>query len=476
MTRMFIQGGASSADAECAVLYRCVPNAERVEISSATGDVTAIQGGTRVSRPFEAATAAHVARWWSIVRPDATILLDGAVVPSNLLLLQTNCVWSDGGVQIYQHEGPALLYWISAVQGVYATEALPSAVDGTYAVYTEGGLPHEQLAKYREAITTYRPSTWRLPPQTQDSSSLAGKLAVADCRSSYQPLITATAEWVRTILPQYKCGVSSHGDVALKLDLERRLRVEEGVTGSLRPLALTLEAIEEVTFAWPGLWLVSGTTKDFRPDLPALLGWDAVLYAVAAITKLHAEFKPGLVYGSAVSQIVPRQERRFSKRDAGVVDAMYVQVNPVRLMGPAPVVAARLIQAASHELAHLSLAETVEHSETFVSRREYVLSCALELMPAVERLVTVLGLDMRPAKTLSVPPITMPCWLEEQLGRRQYRPVEQLNRSWAAVRHLTAGRAMTDVASALQEAAHSGFCVLHTADSCEAVESAAPRH
>lgn len=463
-----------SADQECSVLYQCVPQAERVEIDSTSLQVTAHDGTVQVSRPIEVATAAHVARWWAIMRPEADITLDGEPVPANLLLLQKNRIWVDDEVEVYQHDGPSVLYWISIVNGLYATEALPTSVAGTFAICTDERLSLEQRAEYREAITTYRPSTWRLPPQTQDSSSLDGKLAIADCRTSYRPVVTVAAEWVRTILPQHRCGVSSPTDVALKLDIERRLRVEEGVTGSLRPLALTLEAVEDVTFAWPGLWLISGTAKDFRADLPVLLAWDAVLYAVAAITKLHVEFKPGLVYGSTISQIVPRQERRFSKREAWIVDAMYLQLNPTRMVGSAPVVAARLIQAASHELTHLSIAETVEHSEAFVARREHVLSSALELMPAVEQLVTAMSLDARPSKVLPIPPITMAHWLEEQLGRRRHRPVAQLERSWSAVRNLTNGRAATDVRTALEEAVRAGACTLPSVSSARVVESTSP--
>lgn len=405
------------------------------------------------------------ADWWTIVRPEVKVYLDGELVPSNLIVMQSNLVWSseDDGPTIYAHDGPGRIYWIDA-GGVYAVEAITGLLGSSYAVVSPAHLTDGAKAYYRELITVRRTWHWALPPHSHDSASLEGKLSITDSLSVLRAHAGAAATWLRRVLPHYKVGAPSVDDVRAKLELESRLRVEESVTGSLRPLAFTLEAIEDATFAWPGLWMISGRAPDIRKDFAVLLAWDAVLAAVAAASRLHADYKPGLVYGPKLSQLVTRRERRFSKRDDGVVSSLYVQINPTRIAGDASVVAARLLQAATHELTHLWLGEYEPHSELFAFRREHLLSATLELMPHVVELVEKLGLHMRPGRPTPIPPVTLTQWLHEQLIRSETVTTRQLVAGWAAVRNLTEGRAQREVEDALEEATCCGFCFWQARD------------
>jgi hypothetical protein len=400
-----------------------------------------------------------VVEWWTVSTPELPVLKDGHVVPGRLLVYDTNRVWQEQDVTVYHHAGVPRLYWMDPA-GIYAWESISTIHGGSYAVVSSTILCEEDRAWLRGPLLVTHPGGWVLPPATHDSTSLTSQMAIADGlpEGVARPLVDRTAAWLRQVLPMYKVGAPSLEDVQLKLSLEKRLRIEEQVVGSVRPLAFTLQAIDDATFTWPGLWLHSGSTGDFRAELSALLAWDATLAAVAAVARLHVDVKPGLWFGTGISQTVHRLERRFSKRDVGPTTAAYSQINPTRLAGAAPVVACRLLQAATHELTHLNLHELQPHSEIFTARREQLFLTATELLPALIELVQSLGLDLRPARTLPVPPIVLDQWIHEALTTRRSVPIAQLAQAWSAVRNLTEGRADRDIRDAVAQLALSGRC------------------
>lgn len=396
------------------------------------------------------------ADWWALSAPEVKIMLGTEVVDRSLLVYGPYKVWSEDLVEVYHHAGPSRIYWMH--HGLREWEPISTSLHGSYAVVSKTPLNVLDKARVRDMITVTRPGTWRLPPASQDSSTLTSTMALNDClpRGVARPMVEETSAWLRSVLPMYKVGAPSPEDVALKLDLERRLRMEEKVVGSNRPLAFTLEAIADTTFAWPGLWLISGNSDDFRTDLPVLLAWDATLTAVAAVARMHVDVKPGLCYGAPFSQTILRHERRFSKRDVGVTEGAYSQVNPARIVGPPVVVASRLLQAATHELSHLVLHQLQPHSEVFTARREQLFLTASELLPLLVQLVDRLKLSHRPGRTIPIAPVSLEHWLHEALLHTPVTTLAHLVQSWAAVRNLTEGRAQRDVEEALAQLDASG--------------------
>lgn len=413
------------------------------------------------------------ADWWAVSASGVKVFVGTDQVPGHLLVYAPYRVWQYVGpspdpitTDIYHTSGDNRIYWISG--GLRDWEPASTALHGSFAVVSSAPLSAEEQAEIRMLITVTRPGDWRLPSGTQASTSLTASMALNDSLPNgvARPQVEETATWLREVLPVYKVGAPSLEDVQLKLDLEKRLRIEEKVVGSVRPLAFTLEAIDDLVYPWPGLWLVSGSLEDFRTDLPVLLAWDATLFAVMAIARLHVDVKPGLCYGSPLSQSVLQMERRFSKRDVGLTEGAYCQVNPARIVGPAPVVATRLLQAATHELTHLVLRHMQTHSEIFVTRREQLFLTASELLPAVIDLVRRLGLDQRPSRIVPVAPVTLEHWLHETLLHVPMVPVYHLVRSWATVRNLTDGRAQRDIEDALAVLHDTGRYVWRSGDSC----------
>jgi hypothetical protein len=423
--------------------------------------------GSKVSRevhplPMESADWARwgrkfTAEWWAVSFSGIPVSVGSEKIPGHLLAYGPYQVWESRGVRVFHHSGPSRIYWLTD-HGLQAWEPVSTTLGGSFAVVSDAPLSDFDKVWVREMITVTRPGDWRLPADTQDSTSLYGKLAITDCLPDgvARDLVDETAAWLSRTLPLYKVGTPSIEDVRVKLSLENRLRIEEKVVGSSRPLAFTLQAIEDTTFPWPGLWLISESLEDIRNDLPVLLAWDATLAAVAAVARLHVDVKPGLWYGPGISQTILYNERRFSKRDAGTSEAAYLQVNPFRMVGPAAVVAARLLQAATHELSHVGLDQFYRHSEIYAQRREQLFLNAAELLPAISRLVTALRLDHRPLRPSPLSPITLSDWLHESLLNCPTVSVERLARSWAAVRNLTNGRALRDVTEALDNLALAG--------------------
>lgn len=398
--------------------------------------------------------------WWSISSPETRLLVGDEVVTSSMLTHADHLIYEGDGVKVYQQGGQGVLYWIAG--GVTDWELLGSRAGGDYAVASVSPLRPGQQAEIRDLILRARPGSWALDERTDPSTSMLGMLAVEDCvLGVYRPSTVQVAAWIRQVLPAHKVGVPGVDDVRAKLNLESRLRGEEGVTGSIRPLAITLEAIENPVEAWPGLWQVVHGPADFRSDLPILLVWDAVLHAVAAVNRAHAEFKPGLWYGEGISRTIKVEERRFSKREEGPVESAYCCVNPSRL-GAAS--AARLIQAASHELAHLITGETATHSERFIQRREQLQHVAWDLLPDIAALIEGLGLHHRAARPFPPTHPSIDQWLIDVLAETPVVSTTFLVGAWGALRNLTEGRAARDVEEALAALSERGHLRWSLAD------------
>lgn len=397
--------------------------------------------------------------WWRISRTDVE-LRNGRdeIVSANLLVYAPNLVWESDNIRVYHKAGRNRLYWIVDGEGVLDWEPISTALEGSYAVVSATALDPLQQIPLRDMITVTRPGSWKMPSPSQDSAEMPSTLAIADCLPGgvLRPAVDDTADWLRRMLPQFKVGVPTAEDVALKLSLEYRWRVQDRVSGSPRPLAFTLQAIDDVTFPWPGLWFVAGTDGDFRTDFTVLLVWDAVLQVVTAANHLHLDVRPGLCYGGSLSASLLRDERRFSKRDLGLTEVAYALFNPDRAVGSAEAVAARLLQAATHELSHLGLRELQPHSEIFTSRREQLFLASTDLLPAIGELVRALGLDKRPKRSMTIAPINLQQWLRETLLDHPVISFDNLVHSWASVRNLTEGRAQRDLAEALEESALDG--------------------
>lgn len=422
---------------------------------------------------------ARAVRLWftlsDIVIP--SVQVDGVVVKHLVGTHKRDEVWVDDGVTVFHTRGDGLLCWMTDATRplLYALEDISMAAGGNFVVVTPDPLDETSRATMRAMINGVRPGTWWVADRIEDSTSLEGRAMLTDFIRGgvYHGAVGDVATWLREVLAAFKIGVPGTEDVEAKLGLERRLRETESVTGSLRPLVFTLEAIADQTYPWPGLWVMVDTKEHYRTDAKWLLVWDATLHAVAAAARLHVGFKPGLSYRASWSESVLRRERRFSKRDSGVVDTAYVMVNPARLQGPPAVVAGHLLQAATHELAHLVQWDFVQHQEPFVARREHLAGVAAGLLPILTQLVQDVGPDqpvatkalshaamLRALGTRSVPPVAWPLavWVREMLLRSAVVDVEYLTQSWASMRNLTEGRARRDVEEGLTAMTAEGLC------------------
>lgn len=390
--------------------------------------------------------------WWSVSFPAIPLVCQGAPVDGTLIEWLPYRVIDRPDCQVYHTTGAPVIYWKTAT-GIYDIGPISPFHRGSFLIHSEVPLSNQARAELQVEMLDTPTGVLRLPGDLQESSSRTGLLALEDSKAggTMRPAVSATADWLRQVLPSYKVGAPAAEDVRMKLALENRLRIEEKVIGSSRPLAFTVEAIDDTTFQWPGLWLIVGQTEEFRPDFPTLLVWDAVLAALAAATRMHVDIKPGLLYGQDLSMTILRNERRFSKRDVGETEGTYCLVNPTKLAGSSQVIAARLLQAASHELAHVVTRTLRSHPEVTVARRENLLLSGSELLPAISQLIELVGLHHRPTRPIPVGSVSMTDWLTDALHRRDVTPVSVLVKGWAAIRNLTEGRAHRDVEESLAD-------------------------
>lgn len=403
------------------------------------------------------------ATWWAVSEPLVQTTLGEQPFTVPLINHTMQKVWGDETATIFARPGQGMLYWLC--EGMQDYEAIPAVSGMDYAVASVAPLSPVEEVRLREMILWKHPGVWRLPDNTDTSTTMMARLALEEATGGVLlPLVETVAGWLRETLPDLKIGTPSIDDVRQKLRLERRLRVESGVVGSPRPLAFTLEALEEPITPWPGLWYASGDMSDVRPHFPILLMWDAVLHAVNAAARTHAEAKPGLCGGDLFSRTVVVRERRFSKREVTTTDAAYCQVNPVALLEGASspaVLAARLLQLATHEISHLVSGATEQHGEMWVRRREQILFLSQTLTKAVQTLVTRVGI-LGSATGLSAIPFTpISAWLHDTLVRQPLVTVEQLIQAWRAVRYLTEGKAERDVVTELERCEAAGTAYRH---------------
>ena len=398
------------------------------------------------------------ATWWAVSEPLVQTHVDDEPFAVPLVNHAMQLVWSDEVTRIYARAGQGLLYWMC--DGLQDWEALPIAAGLDYSVMSVVPLtPHEQV-RIRELVIWKHPGEWALSASTEHSTTMSARFALEDAvHGNLKPTVLTVAAWLREVLPTLKIGAPSVNDVQQKLRLERRLRMESAVVGSPRALAFTVEAIEEPVTQWPGLWLTAGVSSDVRTHFPMLLVWDAVLQVLNAATRAHVEVKPGLWIGDGLSRTIVHRERRFSKREVATTDAAYAQINPEALQegaGEAAVIAARMIQLASHELAHLATGCLEQHTELWTRRREQIQYVGQTLIPMVTDLVRGAGL-MGTVVGVSAAPFTpVHTWLHDCLVRQPVITMTQLVQSWRAVRFLTEGKAERDVVTEIERVERLG--------------------
>lgn len=399
-----------------------------------------------------------VATWWAVSEPLVQTVLGTEPITVPLVNHLSQRVWEGEEASIYARPGQGFVYWMC--EGLQDWEAIPTTSGMDYAVVSVEPLTPSEEVRLREYILWKRPGLWKLPDGTEASTTMTSRLALEEAVSgALRPLVETVGTWLRETLPDLKIGAPTVDDVRQKLRLERRLRVESGVVGSSRPLAFTLEALEEPASPWPGLWYAAGEIGDVRSQFPVLLMWDAVLQTVNAAARTHVEAKPGLCAGDVMSRTLIVRERRFSKREVAITDAAYCQVNPQSLLEGAstpPVLAARLLQLASHEIGHLVSGATEQHGEMWTRRREQILFSAQALTAAVQELVKRVGI-LGSANTLTTVPYTpISLWLHDTLVRQPVATMEQLVQAWRAVRFLTEGKAERDLVTELERCEEEG--------------------
>lgn len=406
---------------------------------------------------------ATTAIWWAVSEPLVHTQVGQEPFTVGLINHSMQKVWEGEDATIYGRPGQGFLYWMC--EGLQDWEAISASSGMDYAVVSVEPLSPAEEVRLREYVLWKHPGQWKLPDGTEPSTTMTSRLALEEAvAGALRPLVETVALWLRETLPELKIGAPTVDDVRQKLRLERRLRVESGVVGSTRPLAFTLEALEEPVSAWPGLWYAAAETGDVRSQFPILLMWDAVLQTVNAIARTHVEAKPGLCGGDVLSRSLIVRERRFSKREVAVTDAAYCQVNPQALLEGAstpPVLAARLLQLASHEISHLVSGATEHHGEMWARRREQILFSAQGLTAAVQELVKRVGILGSATSLTAVPYTPIALWLHDTLVRQPVVTMEQLVQAWRAVRFLTEGKAERDLVTELERCEQDGTAYRH---------------
>jgi hypothetical protein len=428
-----------------------------VEQSSAQG-IYLLYGGEEWRLPVSLADWETWGRecfreWWAVSARGIMASLDGEPIPVSLLTHPSYMVGDQTGTSpVYLKAGGAPVIYFADDDGVETCQYLPPVVGGSvYYRDVEGSDDYLRMAMRHELLDR-KSAAFDSGYLHQGSTNRTSQVLVEEIRRGiHTDMIRMQAQALRRALPALKAGVPAVADVRSKLEMEAKLRQEDGVTGSLRPLAFTLEALEggvPEDVRYPGLWLVSTEDRrefDVRGVFKTLLLWDSVLYLLAAACRFHGEFKPGVVTGREGSRTVYLPERRYSKRDSGDVDAAYLQLNPGRVAGNVDAVAARLLQLATHELAHLANYSNVGHTESFVHRREAFFNAAADQFSTVRELVALTGVDDQRYKPVAERPLSPEQFLAEEMTYRQGALVEFLVNRWAAIRNITLNKAEGEI-------------------------------
>lgn len=395
---------------------------------------------------------ANVAKdWWALsMSYDSGAQIEGEVIEPNLLTHSSSLIWESPEVSIYLRPGPPIIYWGDS-KGMESTEYISPAAGGTVYVKFSGASSPERKSLALIELAKRRRSEFDsslIQKGSQDRNSVLLLQEITD--GVHTSLIQLFAQTLRKSLPILKAGVPSIRDVRSKLEMETKLRVEEGVTGSLRALAFTLEALEGAPdTSYPGLWRITSEFEeefDIRAAFKLLLLWDSALYAVAAAVKFHGEFKSGLVHGKETSRTTYVDERRYSKRDAGDVESAYVQINPTRIVGNADAVVCRIINIATHELAHLATYTNIGHPESFQVKRENYLNLAADHYHVIKELVNLAGVDDTRFRPTAERPMSLEQLIAEEVALHGVDDTYLAHR-WSSFRNISLNKALNEVRS-----------------------------
>lgn len=411
-----------------------------------------------------------VIEWWSLSK-DIThrALVNGQEVVPTLLNHPSNLLYQGSeSVYLRRSGGPPLIYFMDDL-GVHGVDYLNPIVGGTVCVYKKGGVTPEVAAEALTQLTVRRTTSYDATFYHQSSQSRFSKLLIEEVkRGAHHNIITDIAHLLRVQLPRLKAGVPSIKDVQSKLEMESKLRLSEAVTGSLRPLVFTLHALEgsdPEDINYPGLWLFSESIqqvdspiveRDIREFFRVLLLWDSLVHFLAAALRFHGDFKSGLIYSKEDSRTVYAPERRYSKRDGGEVESAYLQVNPLSIQGNSEAISLRLIQFATHELAHLGTYSNIGHSESFHNLKESFQNQAADHFSVIKELVELSGLSGSRYGAKMKKPIAIDAFIAEIIQYGYGVPVSFLAGRWAALRNISLNKAELEVLAGVEEQSLAG--------------------
>ena len=412
--------------------------------------------------------------WWSLSAAGMTVLLDGEPVPPAFITHRSYQLWADVDESTAVHlkaGSPPVLYEASD-DGLEHVRYLPTPVGGTAYVRDSSGTEGPRRALLHHQLVDRRTAEFDGQLHYHPSTSRTGHLLIEEVqRGVHHDLLEGLGRVLRQRLPALKVGVPSVKDVRSKLAMESKLRVDQQVTGSLRPLVFTLEALEGSASPgeYPGLWASTSDTAtaiDVRSHFQTMLLWDSALHVLAAACRFHGEFKSGVTLGGESSRTVFVTERRYSKRDSGEVESVYLQVNPTRIAGNAHEVAVRILQWATHELAHAATYGNIRHPEIFTTRREQFLTAGAVAFPILVMLAEVAGAEGSRHKPVAERPYTTEQFLaDEMLAAPQGALVEFLALRWAAIRNISLAKADAEVTAELSQQVLAGRATFLYGDS-----------
>ena len=391
------------------------------------------------------------AAWWSH-SSGITALVDGKKIQFDLGAESAYLKFSRDGLNVFVKDGgPALA--VTIVRGnPIKTDLISSGPGGSVKLVFDSRFRERDAVVQLQALEERRTSEFDTLEE-EDSNSLHSNFLMEELvRGSREADLLLFTDFLRSNLPRFKIGVPQISDVVEKLKMELNLRRSEDETGSIRPLAFTLEAIQMLTEApkISGLWLISSQeAKDVRTYIHQLLLWDTVLYFVAAALKVHGEFKSGFVFSDVSSFSTIRKELRYTHRGPSEVESVYIQVNPYFLVGSPEAVTFRLLQLASHELAHLSTFTNVAHPDYFVVKRESYQFLIADYFPMLRDLVSQLGFEEEWRASVERA-ITPEKFVIEEVARRPLgSSTGMMIRRWAILRNMSRNKAEKDISAEL---------------------------
>lgn len=410
--------------------------------------------------------AAVVQEWWSLSSFPVLAYIEQDEIQPSLLRHESHKLTDN----VHYSHGSPILHYGDSERGLFVTEPLTALIGNE--VFVGNAHKIEARAAYRHNLEDQRTAAFDTYQRSWDSSERFGKIFLQEVRAGvHKDLLDLNLNVLRKWLPTFKLGTPRVDDVRAKLEMEKRLRMEEGVTGSLRPLVFTLEAIQDLPdkdgVDFPGLWQMSAANAedhDVRSYVRDLLLWDSALSLIAGAVRCHVGFKSGLLLATKEpSRTIYFPERRFSKKNSGNVTSVYIQANTQRLCGPVQAVVSRIISLATHELAHAATLSTTRHPEIHTLRWEGYLTLAAECIPAITDLVqsTVGERQYRPTveRTMNIEQFVM-----EEIRSRPQSLISFIVNRWAEFRNITENGAYEEISSEITRLAKLGRLATHGED------------